>query len=111
MDPTTWGAGEYIVAGVGGYLAVKLASDLGKAGSAIGKKTKRATRGAKKAGGGLTSSLGSLVLLGGLGYGAYWLWQKSQAGGLGDYMSQGYVAPQLLVDPTSSANIRIPAGW
>ena len=112
MDPTTWGPGEFIVAGVGGYLAVKLAGDAAKVGSAVGKRAKRAGRGAKKAGGGLTNTIGTWVLLGGLGYGAYYLWSKSQAGGgLGDYQAQSFVNPQLLVAPNCSAQIRIPAGW
>jgi len=31
--------------------------------------------------------------------------------GMGDYQMQSYVTPQILMDPTNSANIRIPSGW
>jgi hypothetical protein len=112
MDPTTWGVGEYAVAAVGGYLAVKLAGD-------VSKTTRKVRRGAKSAlqrssTGAKTgvAGLGKIALIAGLGYGAYLLWQKSQAGaGLGAYMPQKYVAPQILVAPCNSSQIRIPAGW
>lgn len=31
--------------------------------------------------------------------------------GMGDYQMQSFVTPQVLVDPTNSAEIRIPPGW
>ena len=31
--------------------------------------------------------------------------------GMGDYQAQSYVAPQILMDPTYNADIRIPSGW
>ncbi len=31
--------------------------------------------------------------------------------GMGDYQVQAYVVPQVLIDPTNSADIRIPSGW
>lgn len=104
MDPTTWGAGEYITLGVGGYLAVKLFGDVGKG----AKKAKRAVKG--KGGPAGLGFVGALALAGG----AYYLWSKSQAtgvSGFGDYMAQGYTGPQLLNSPLSSADILIPAGW
>ena len=31
--------------------------------------------------------------------------------GMGDYQMQSYVTPQILLDPVTSADIRIPSGW
>lgn len=31
--------------------------------------------------------------------------------GMGDYQMQSYVSPQILIDPVTSADIRIPNGW
>lgn len=31
--------------------------------------------------------------------------------GMGDYQMQSFVTPQVLVDPTNSAEVRIPDGW
>jgi hypothetical protein len=31
--------------------------------------------------------------------------------GMGDYQAQSYTQPQILVDPTTNADIRIPSGW
>lgn len=31
--------------------------------------------------------------------------------GMGDYQAQSYVTPQILIDPVTSADIRIPNGW
>jgi hypothetical protein len=31
--------------------------------------------------------------------------------GMGDYQAQSYVAPQILVDPTNTSEIKIPNGW
>lgn len=101
MDPTTWGAGEYIVGGVGAYLAISAFQDVSKAGRAVKK------RASKKVAVGGVGALGLLALAGG----AYYLWSKSAGGGLGDYQKQLYVNPQILVAPGSSAQIRIPAGW
>lgn len=99
MDPTTWGAGEYIVAGGIGYFAIKLMGDAQKVG-------RRARRSPKTAGG--LGFVGVLALAGG----AYYLWSKSQAAaGMGDYMPQSFVNPQRLIDPTSSSAIQIPRGW
>ena len=102
-DPTTWGMGEYITLGVGGYLAVKLLSDATKG----ARKVKRAAGSKARAGG--IGFVGAIALAGG----AYYLWSKSQASstGLSDYMAQGYTGPQLLSAPTRSADIMIPAGW
>lgn len=106
-DPTTWGVGEYGVLGIGGYLAYKLVEDAKKVGRSV--KGGRVRKAAGKA----TSGIGSVVLLGGLAYGAYYLYSKSQgsAMGLSDYQAQKYVRPQILVAPVQSAAIRIPAGW
>jgi len=102
LDPTTWGAGEFIVAGVGSYLAVSLFQDTAR----VGKAVKR--RASKKVAVGGIGVVGLLALAGG----AYYLWSKSTAGGgLGDYQAQSFVNPQLLVAPNCSAQIRIPAGW
>lgn len=104
MDPTTWGTGELIVAGVGGYLAVKLVGDLGKG----GKRVKRAVRRSPRAAAGGLGFVGMIALAGG----AYYLWTKSQAStGLGAYMPQSYVNPQRLLDPVGSAAIQLPRGW
>jgi len=111
MDPTTWGPGEFIVAGVGGYLAVKLAGDASKG----ARKVKRGARALRSAGrGAQTAAFGGLGFVGmlALAGGAYYLYTKSTAGGgLGDYQAQSFVNPQLLVAPNCSAQIRIPAGW
>ncbi len=113
MDPTTWGAGELMVGGVGAYLALKLAGDAMKVGKAVKGKGRKAKRSTSKAASGATSSIGKLVLLGAAGYAAYYFWNKSQAAaaGVGAYMPQSFVNPQVLQMPCRSAAIRIPSGW
>ncbi len=103
MDPTTWGAGEYIVAGVGGYLAVKLVGDA----ATVGKKVKRGARRSPRAAAGGIGFVGVLALAAA----GYFIYQKVQSGGLGAYMPQGYASPQRLLAPVRSAAISIPAGW
>jgi len=101
-DPTTWGIGEWGTLGLGGYVAISLFHDTTTVGRAV---KKRASRKVSVGGIGV---VGLLALAGG----AYYLYSKSQAGaGLGAYMPQKYVAPQILVAPSCSAQVRIPAGW
>jgi hypothetical protein len=121
MDPTTWGAGEYIVAGVGGYLAVKLVGDVVGAGKSVKRRVGKRKAAASKrekakmelsSAGGWGGTFGTVALVGGLAYGAYLLYQKYQAGGgLGDYQAQGFTHPQILVAPGRTSEIQIPAGW
>lgn len=102
-DPTTWGIGEAVTILGGGYVAFSMVDDVLTVGTKTKKSYKRAT---KSAGAG---SIGTILLLGALAYGAYYFYQKSQ--GLGDYQHQGFVNPQILKDPTRSAEILIPDGW
>jgi hypothetical protein len=109
MDPTTWGIGEYGTLAVGAYVAL---SAWGDARSPVVRRGLKRARGAAKTG---TAGIGSIVLLGGLAYGAYYLWSKSQTAvppvGAGDYQAQGYVNPQVLMDPTRTSVIQISRGW
>lgn len=111
MDPSSWGVGEWSVVAVGGYLAVSVVNDVTTLGKETGKKGKKAYRrtkkGAQVAGG---IAFGSLLLTAGLAAGAYYLWSQMQQG-LGAYMPQDFVTPQVLVDPVNSPEIAIPPSW
>lgn len=99
MDPTTWGAGEWTVASVGSYLAISAFHDAMSAGRVVKKHATKQT------------SVGSIIGLAALAGGAYYLWSKTQSTGLSGYMPQGFATPQILVDPTRTADIQIPMGW
>lgn len=101
--PSTWGIGEWSVIAVGGYLAFEIVSS-----HPAVKKTQKRARGAVQQG---SMTIGNVVLLGAAAYAAWWAWNAYQTGGLGAYESQNYVVPQILTDPTNSAQVQIPAGW
>jgi len=98
---------------VGLWIAGSLISDVTRVGGAAARggkkayrKTKRAVKGSQAPIAGLTGFL----VTGGLVFAAYWVYTQYQSG-LGAYMPQQFVDPQILTAPGESAQVQIPAGW
>jgi hypothetical protein len=77
-DVTQWGFGEWAAVIVGGYVAISLFNDLKNVGSKVGKKGKAVKRKVSKTAKSGTSTVGTLVLIGGIGAAVYFGYQYYQ---------------------------------
>jgi hypothetical protein len=77
-DISTWGIGEWAAVAIGGYVAIKLFADVKSVGKSVKRRASGASRSVKKTAATTSSSLGTVVLIAGLGVAAYFAYQYFQ---------------------------------